>query len=348
MRLQHDEKRLLRMMRGKKHSAVTPVTATSPHRPSKTTAIAPTGGNNSRIEQAFLAALGYSIADISRRSLRFPTDMSTRTFASSNFKRVYPGTPKVQYQHVLIQAVRGLVSSVSARKKISKAVADKFFDTLQAVAFRNTAALQKDVSSACEFLWTSAERLRGLEFCSIINLALREDDPLDIVHVSVISRCLNSRRVMRTNPVHHQRGVPLFPPRGRCYRGTGWRDQHRQFFEKNLHKKYRVAGFLATSVSRDVAKSFLYRVSKGQPRVLWTVKFDPRGEQQPEFRVKHMSFVAKTLIPGEGEFLFAPYSVFTVLDVKWSSSRDKYHKISLQAAIDNIKESEHLPLAPWY
>ena len=52
----------------------------------------------------------------------------------------------------------------------------------------------------------------------------------------------------------------------------------------------------------------------------------------------------------EQEFLFAPYSVFTVASTEWSANPvdDAPHVIHLLAALDNRKESEDMPLAPWY
>ena len=55
----------------------------------------------------------------------------------------------------------------------------------------------------------------------------------------------------------------------------------------------------------------------------------------------HYFFVA-------GEYLFSPYSVFTVVKVEFSDENLAPHKISLSAAMDNKLEDEDLPLAPWY
>ena len=49
-----------------------------------------------------------------------------------------------------------------------------------------------------------------------------------------------------------------------------------------------------------------------------------------------------------GEYLFAPYSVFTLLSVEWSDKNSAPHKLVLEAAVDNRLEEETLPLAPWY
>ena len=62
----------------------------------------------------------------------------------------------------------------------------------------------------------------------------------------------------------------------------------------------------------------------------------------------------------EAEFLFAPYSIFTVLSVEWGENGAP-HRIELYAATDNRAQaaggegpwatpvgSEELPVVPWY
>ena len=61
-----------------------------------------------------------------------------------------------------------------------------------------------------------------------------------------------------------------------------------------------------------------------------------------------MAFVSKTLIAGEREYLFAPYSVFTLVSVKWSAKLIKPHEVTIRSALDNKEEDEDLPLTPWY
>ena len=48
------------------------------------------------------------------------------------------------------------------------------------------------------------------------------------------------------------------------------------------------------------------------------------------------------------QYLFAPYSAFTVVSAAWNlgTSLDP-HVIELEAAVDNKEEPEDLPLAPW-
>ena len=61
-------------------------------------------------------------------------------------------------------------------------------------------------------------------------------------------------------------------------------------------------------------------------------------------------------VTDEKEYLFAPYSVFTVKRVTWTKGRPNVpHVIELEAAFDNMNEEDEeeasgvsLPLAPWY
>jgi hypothetical protein len=52
----------------------------------------------------------------------------------------------------------------------------------------------------------------------------------------------------------------------------------------------------------------------------------------------------------EAEFLFAPYSAFTVVSVEPSDPKSYLapHVMTLDAAVDNRLEPEDLPLAPCY
>ena len=62
----------------------------------------------------------------------------------------------------------------------------------------------------------------------------------------------------------------------------------------------------------------------------------------------HVNLVDRTNVPGEEEYLFAPYSAFTVLSVSWNAGTDAApHVIELLAAVDNREAPEGLPLAPW-
>ena len=144
-----------------------------------------------------------------------------------------------------------------------------------------------------------------------------------------------------------------FPPGGRCFHGGGFDDAFRGFY--TVGKRYRVRGFLATSFSEDIAEEFLYRAHHrelyppGQPAIKWIIELDPRGESQFKYRCKQVNLVQRANVAGETEFLFAAFSTFEVLEVAWNAGDgDDPHVVRLRAAIDNLKEAEDLPLAPWY
>jgi hypothetical protein len=136
-----------------------------------------------------------------------------------------------------------------------------------------------------------------------------------------------------------------------CWRGGGFSDQlAKAFFIKG--KQYRAPMFLATSFKKEKAQQFIALASHAgfaAPKdalVLWKVKLDPQE------RCHHVNLVQDTIthVPGECEFLFVPYSVFTVESVTWSPTpqdRATPHRVTLVAAIDNTAHLEDLPLAPW-
>ena len=68
----------------------------------------------------------------------------------------------------------------------------------------------------------------------------------------------------------------------------------------------------------------------------------------PVRKCAHVNLVKKTNVEGEEEYLFAPYSAFTVVSAAWNLGTPlDPHVIELEAAVDNKEEPEDLPLAPW-
>ena len=84
------------------------------------------------------------------------------------------------------------------------------------------------------------------------------------------------------------------------------------------------------------------RRSEGS-KVRWVIRFDPK------LKCVHVNLVTKR-VPGladEHEYLFAPYSAFTVIKSTWNEGTDASpHVIELMAAADNKLQPEDLPLAP--
>ena len=277
-----------------------------------------------------------------------------RTFGTSNYKRVYAGAKTATFQHYLLAAVNDTLLLYAQRinpstdqETIILGVTE-LMEKIQDDAFKNNAALRDDADALAEFLWTSGKKhkvVNRMQLCSVLNAVIRDDVEEEIEAAALIFRSINSRRVERgeKNAVHQS-----YPLNGETWRGGGFRREYRSFFQSVKGKKYRVPGFLASSSDRRVAINFVFSADKTHPCALWRIKFDKRGELHPEYRVKHMTLVSKTLIAGEQEYLFAPYSVFLLVSVKWSSKLDKPHEFTLHPALDNKDEDEDLPLAPWY
>ena len=127
-----------------------------------------------------------------------------------------------------------------------------------------------------------------------------------------------------------------------------------------MGKQYRQPSFLATSFKESEAQYFRQMAqAQGYPSVLWVVSVDPEAETDVAKRCKHVNFVEHSLVPGEQEYLFTAYSIFTVRAVAWGVGGAP-HRIEIDAASDNQAAaeggqgrwatpvgSEELPLAPW-
>ena len=103
------------------------------------------------------------------------------------------------------------------------------------------------------------------------------------------------------------------------------------------------------------------------PPVHWIVRVDPKGEtslmyvlpvcaalllrvmQPRRSRCRHVNLVEKSNVKGEVEFLFAPFSVFTVVSVNAPVKPTASNPIVivLEASIDNRDEPDDLPISPW-
>ena len=120
-----------------------------------------------------------------------------------------------------------------------------------------------------------------------------------------------------------------------CWRGGGFNNDLQDFFV--VEKFYRCPGFLATSFAKKVSMTFLtMQSSKEIPTTMWMILLDGRGTRDPQHRCMHASFVAKSHLQTEHEFLFSPYSVFQVVATHWSPLLNKHHTIVLRAATDNM------------
>eukprot|EP01045_Picozoa_sp_COSAG04_P008877 COSAG04_NODE_501_length_13363_cov_9.158137_5_plen_759_part_00 len=312
-----------------------------------------------------------------------PEPEPDRTFATSHFKmeydkaRIVPITRAAQIIGKIPEFIHTYCHVHGRDSEADVALAEAFVARLQEEAGQHAEGgagnLMADVRHTAELLWTSQSTFRGMddhnkEFCSLLNAAIRDDEPALAGPAAALSRGLNEG--LCTEGRAAPAAVP-FPDGGLTLRGGGFDDVHQGFF--TVGKQFRVPGFLATSFERATALRFVRQGEAwcGQG-ILWVVRVDPTGEHDPSKRCKHVNFVSHSLIvdhagaPVEREYLFAAYSIFTVRSVEWNVEIDAAtnlvgHRIELDAASDNRAEaeggagqwatpvgSEGLPLAPWY
>jgi hypothetical protein len=256
--------------------------------------------------------------------------------------------------------------------------------------------LEDSVALAAQRLWTSAKKLGGVdngkgkgvdvgtgaEFCSMWTEVIRRDQASLARPSAIIARALNRQLVGASSTLRAEVAGATDHPEHHCtWRGSGFGvpglpaddpispEGLRQFF--TVGKTYRVKQCLATSFKESTANAFLLKVRDlamgGDPKrqlVKWKVALDRRGADDPQFRCKHMQYLSKTHVPGEEEYLFAVFSVFTVTEVEWSADPAAPHRITVEAALDNKLQPvflvagvpnpsggqpwpDDLPLAPW-
>ncbi len=139
----------------------------------------------------------------------------------------------------------------------------------------------------------------------------------------MFSRAVNQLLVVREmrdyfEEEHHQddagQQAAPFPDEGLLHRGGSLPEEYWAFFEEG--RQFRVAGFLATSFDYATAFQFMCRADKrNEPCVAWEIRVDPRGKDQPWRRCMHVNYVQSSNVSAEKEYLFAPYSPFTVKQV---------------------------------
>ena len=118
--------------------------------------------------------------------------------------------------------------------------------------------------------------------------------------------------------------------------------RYRDFFAAG--REFRQPAYLATSFSQATADLFIARSLMESQKVRWVVRIDP------ERKCVHVNLVTKRVpgLPDEQEYLFVPYSAFTVTRVVWNAGTVAApHVIEILAAADNREAAEDLPLAPW-
>ena len=261
------------------------------------------------------------------------------TLADSHFQAQF-GTQilKVTLATEVFANVSGFLQSFLQASPTTTAAVSNFVERLRKEVVDAGIDSMGHAGAVAELLWSSAVTMQGnggnggRRLYSFINQALREDPADEVVawRLAGVVRAINAVRNVRGRAPDAIR----FPPGGMTYRGGGFNDTHKSFFQ--VGRKYRVPGFLATSFSKEVSISF--RDLATGSSILWVVH-SKKG-------CKH-AYLIDSHLPHEKEFLFTAFSVFTVRKVEWGTAGAP-HLVELDAAFDNEVESKELPLAPWY
>jgi GrpB-like predicted nucleotidyltransferase (UPF0157 family) len=211
----------------------------------------------------FMTAVQKELASSQDKSPLLKTvDVSAvRTLASSKFFAAHEAAPDVvKKQHELFAAIDGFITGMCRHFGVPIAAADDLFQRLQSESFENPQELLWQIQVAATRVWTSTQKLRGkgvddtlnVEFCSLINRALRDDIADVMPHLVIIVHAINALCIVR-----RESSSLKFPPNAESHRGGALPLQHHSFFA--VGKKYRVPMYLATSFKEDKAYEFWYK-----------------------------------------------------------------------------------------
>lgn len=182
------------------------------------------------------------------------------------------------------------------------------------------------------------------EFCWILNMIIRVNERELLEAAWPIIQALNKF------VVHARvRGQPrmIWPEDNILYRGAGFNMAFQGFFQPG--KSFRTVGFLACTTAKDTAEDFLDRIALQYDPIMWILHIDGRKKCLHVNFMDASQVVDNDCVVLEEEYLFAPFSAFTVLEARWKEKATTCdpHEIELDVFPDNRKADENLPLAPW-
>ncbi len=193
------------------------------------------------------------------------------TFLTSKYRMAYSRTrcPEADAPDEVIKAVRIVVKEWARRHGLAEGATTAFLKELF-----DAWPLHMKIADMAQKVWTSDKVLNGHEFCFILNELVRDDAMLTD---KIADRVAKFAHAINSNVVTRGVGGSPWPdgPKGGpghnstlkdvCFRGGGFCDTAatREFF--GAGRKYRVAGFLATSYNKHVAENFIQRVRSYQP-----------------------------------------------------------------------------------
>lgn len=265
-----------------------------------------------------------------------------RNFSTSEFKRLYDLQAPVTQQYELFSYLHLFLKSYAAHKGLPESAADEMFAELQQQAFASSPiqSLLSEIEKIAVVLWTSTCQT-GLqkEFCSILNEILRDDCLQVLPHAVVLCRAMASLVVVRRKDAATLR----WPDDLLSHRGTSMPRDKVDFFTVGL--LYRAPMFLATSFLESKANDFLRTAPAHNTPVHFKFRLDPVKKCDHAIYIEHM-----TLVAGEHELLYAPYSAFRVLQVVIPDTITWDNPVVIEVSVlpNNKTAPEEAPLAKWH
>jgi hypothetical protein len=192
---------------------------------------------------------------------------------------------------------------------------------------------------------------RPREFCWLLNRLIRENDVDKLRAAEPIIRALNLHCVGEQGVRHVTKKTSVAWPKDfKLYRGGGFNMAYKFFFEEGV--SFRTPGFLATSPNEGTVLEFMSRPEHlPLEPIKWTFHIDPNE------LCWHVNFMDFSMVCDENgeqvenEFLFSPFSAFTVLKAKWQpegqATLKDPHEVELYVFHCNKTAPETLPLSPW-
>jgi len=266
----------------------------------------------------------------------------TRTsFKNSNYKRYYREARVPRRPEETMEIVQRMLYVYGKAEGVA------IFRALRG-ELESSARLDSDGEQlACRAavrLWTSSQNA-GLnkEFCSILNEIIRHD-----VAGPALASAASLARAMNGHLTSGARA--RWPTQSwKVYRGAGIPRCELEHFTVGLI--YRTPMFLATSFKMATAVEFLKRVPDHLLRVIFVFHIDPHRRCRHALPIKSVSGCED-----ETEFLFSPYSAFTVkssdLEAPRPSKRRRsgveHLKVDVIVAPDNLEISEDVYVMRWH
>ena len=275
------------------------------------------------------------------KSAATPQSMGVvRSFITSNFRREYDKLKNEDLTTLGLQcSTLQLVTHYCGGQAEMKAQfeRERNSSTVSFAFHLMFGAIQEgmDLVDSAQRLWSSPHPVSpkdSKEFCSILNHELRIDNDKCMPHAAYVVRCINKLCCVNFSE------RTKMPMEGKTFRGGGFCDVHQPFFI--IGSVYRIPGFLATSFSMSVAERFAAKAQS--PKILWVINVSPE--------CRHANYVESSMVSGEEEYLFSPYSAFKVIEAKWSSDEAAPHRVTIQAFDDNLDPTipADARLCPWY